>query len=240
MTAQPPSPRHAWAGVRAICFDLGGTLVLPDAEPTTGQVARVLGMSLAEARRVMELGAKRRRVRPADLAESLAARFGRASHVGALTLVLERARRRASEPELFEDVRPALTALRQRGFALFALSNSLGSSIPAEPPTVFGELLDEVVYSADTGSVKPEPEAFAAVERLSGLVAHQLLLVGDSRRADVAGAAAVGWHTAWLDRHHVGTGPVPGQTARLTTLATLPLLLPAGSSPARPTTSETR
>lgn len=239
MIAQPRLRRTVWAGVRAICFDLGGTLVRPEAEPTTGQVAQVLGISLEEARAVMEQRAKRRRITAEDLARDLAAAFGRTALVGPLTHVLERARQRAAEPELFPDAEPALTALRQRGFALFALTNSLGSSIPDEPPQAFRHLLDQVIYSAETGAVKPEREAFAAVEHAGGLAPDQLLHVGDSPRADVAGAAAAGWHTAWLDRRRVG-GPLPARTVRLHTLTALPLLLPAGPAPAQASNSEAR
>ncbi|MER5210967.1 HAD family hydrolase [Streptomyces sp. NPDC002838] len=226
--------------MRGICFDVGGTLVRPEAEPTTGQVAQVLGISLDEARAVMEQGAKRCRITPEDLACDLAAAFGRPALVGSLTHVLERARQRAAEPELFADVEPALAVLRERGFVLFALTNSLGSSIPAEPPTVFRTLLDRVVYSAETGAVKPERAAFTAVEHVCGLGPDQLLHVGDSLRADVAGAAAAGWHTAWLDRRFAD-GPLlsAARTVRLHTLTTLPLLLPAGPAPAPPVTSET-
>ncbi|GAA0347136.1 HAD family hydrolase [Streptomyces blastmyceticus] len=240
MIAQTRLRRTLWRGVRGICFDLGGTLVRPEAEPTTGQVAQVLAISLDEARAVMEQGAKRRRITPEDLARDLAAVFGRPALVGSLTHVLERARQRAAEPELFPDVEPALAVLRERGFVLFALTNSLGSSIPAEPPTAFRTLLDRVIYSAETGAVKPERAAFTAVEHACGLGPDQLLHVGDSLRADAAGAAAAGWHTAWLDRRF-SDGPLlnPARTVRLHTLTTLPLLLPAGPATAPPVTSET-
>jgi FMN hydrolase / 5-amino-6-(5-phospho-D-ribitylamino)uracil phosphatase len=232
--AQPRLRRTLWAGVRGICFDLGGTLVRPETEPTTGQVAQLLGIPLHEARSVMEQRAKRRRIAPEDLARDLAVAYGRPALVSPLTHVLERARQRAAEPDLFEDVRPALTALQRRGFVLFALTNSLGSSIPAEPPVAFQGLLDQVIHSAETGAVKPEREAFAAVERAAGLTPDRLLHVGDSPRADVAGAVAAGWHAAWLDRRRVG-GPLPALTVRLHSLTTLPLLLPA-----RPMNSEAR
>ncbi|WP_234431268.1 HAD family hydrolase [Streptomyces sp. NRRL F-5053] len=241
MIAHSRLRRTLWRGVRGICFDLGGTLVRGEAEPTTGQVAQVLGISLDEARAVMERGAKRRRISPEALARDLSAAFGRPALVGPLTHVLERARQRAAEPELFADAEPALAALRERGFLLFALTNSLGSSIPADPPTAFRALLDGVIYSAETGAVKPERAAFTAVEDACGLGPGQLLHVGDSLRADVAGAAAAGWHTAWLDRRFAG-GPLlsPARTVRLHTLTTLPLLLPAGPTPAPPVTSEAR
>ncbi|OLT36360.1 hydrolase [Actinomadura sp. CNU-125] len=211
--------------MRGVCFDLGGTLVRPEVEPTTGQVARVLGISLTEARGVMGVQAKRRRIEPADLADDLAAAFDSPELAGSLTHVLERARRRAAEPELFPDVADMLAALRRQGLALFALTNCLGSSIPEQMPTDLAPLLDGVVYSADTGAVKPERAAFAAVEYTAGLMPDQLLHVGDSLRADAAGADAAGWHSAWLDRQRCG-GPLPVRTIRLHTLTVLPLLLP--------------
>ncbi|WP_431984148.1 HAD family hydrolase [Streptomyces qinglanensis] len=232
-TQQQRSRRTLWEGVRGICFDLDGTLVRPEAEPTTGQVAQMLGIPLEEARTMMEQGAKRRRTTPEALARDLAAAFHRPALAGPLTQVLEQARQRAAEPELFPDAEPTLVALRERGFALFALTNSLGSSIPAEPPQAFRTLLDQVIYSAETGAVKPEREAFAALEHVSRLGPDRLLHVGDSPRADVAGAAAAGWHTAWLDRHQAG-GPLmtSARTVRLHTLTTLPLLLTAGPATA--------
>ncbi|MEU0741170.1 HAD family hydrolase [Streptomyces sp. NPDC006134] len=232
------SGRVVWAGVRAVCFDLGGTLVRPEPVATTGQVAEILGISLEEARALMGRGAKRRLVAPQDLAHELAAGFGRPGLAGPLTEVLERARRRAQDPQLYPDVPDTLAALRGRGFALFAMTNALGSSVPEQEPEVLRELLDGVFYSARTGTIKPEPEAFAIVERACGLSPEKLLHVGDSLAADVRGAASAGWHTAWLDRHHA-TGPLvsAARTLRLSSLNTLPLLLPARVA-AVPTASE--
>ncbi|MFJ4774602.1 HAD family hydrolase [Streptomyces uncialis] len=226
-----------WSHVRGICFDLGGTLVRTDPEPTTGQVAHVLGISLERARQIMEDGPKRRRTTPEDLAGDLAADFHRPALLGPLLSVLERARQRAAEPDLFPDAAPTLTALRRRGFALYGLTNSLGSSVPEVPPPALRELLDDVFHSADTGAVKPEREAFAHVERASGLVPREVLPVGDSLRADVVGAASAGWHSAWLDRDQPAGYPNPEpldvpRVDRLTSL--LPLL------PARPTEALTR
>ncbi|MDT0318556.1 HAD family hydrolase [Streptomyces millisiae] len=225
-----------FTGVRGVCFDLGGTLVRPDTLPTTGQVAALLGISLTAARTVMEDGAKRRRIAPDQLAHDLATTFRRPALAGRLAAVLREARERAVDPELFEETEGTLTLLRQRGFALFALTNSLGSSIPDQPPA-YQRLLDAVVYSADCGAIKPERAAFAAIEKVSGLPGHELLHVGDSLRADAAGALAAGWHAAFLSRPTTTgpTGPVPEAAVLIRTLAALPTLLPA--HPARQTAS---
>ncbi|MBF9071747.1 HAD family hydrolase [Streptacidiphilus fuscans] len=219
-----------WAPVRGVCFDLGGTLVVTDTEPTTGQVAHVLGITLQEAREVMEAGAKRRRIAPADLAAHLARDFGRPHVFEQLRRVLEGARTRAGSARLFPDALAVLQLLRARGFALFAMTNSLGSSIPAQEPG-FHALLDAVVYSADTGFCKPERGAFGAVESLSGLAPHQLLHVGDSARADAAGAVSAGWHAAYLHRPEDTRLPQMAEPPAVTirTLRTLRHLLPARS-----------
>lgn len=218
----------AWAGVKAVCFDLGGTLVRPDTHPTTGQVAGVLGISLEKARHLMERQAKRRQVTPAELARELATTFARPGLIGPLQQVLAAAQARAADPELYEDTIPTLRHLRRRGFALFAMTNSLGSSIPEQSPP-FHQHLDAVIASAVTGFCKPERAAFAAVEQFSGLVPGELLHVGNSVRADVTGALMAGWHAAYLHRPIAGGAPqsVQSPAVSIRTLRTLQHLLPA-------------
>ncbi len=219
-----------WAAVRGVCFDLGGTLVVTDTHPTTGQVAHVLGITLQQAREVMEVGAKRRRITPADLASDLVCDFGRPEAFEPLLRVLEGARTRAAAPQLFPDALATLQLLRARGFALFAMTNALGSSIPEQEPG-FHALLDAVVQSADTGFCKPERQAYEAVEAVSGLKPPELLHVGDSARADAAGAVAAGWHAAYLHRIEDTRLPHLAEPPAVTirTLRTLGHLLPARS-----------
>lgn len=219
-------------GVRAVCFDLGGTLVRPDDEPTTGQVAALLGIPLPQARTAMERRAKRTRITAEQLAFDIAAEFHRPDLAAALASTLTRARQRAEEPDLYADVAPTLATLRERGIATFALTNSLGSSAPDELPRAFRGLLNHVVYSADTGAVKPERRAFAAVETVSGLRPDELVHVGDSLRADVHGAITAGWRAVWLNRGLADELP-RGQTyvTTIRSLEALPLLLPDAPVP---------
>ena len=60
--------------------------------------------------------------------------------------------------------------------------------------------LDAVVISEEVGLRKPRAEVFNAVSQQLGLPAREILHVGDSLDADVAGAAAVGSPTAWITR----------------------------------------
>jgi HAD superfamily hydrolase (TIGR01549 family) len=63
-----------------------------------------------------------------------------------------------------------------------------------------GRHLTGVVVSEEVGLRKPRPEIFAAVAESLGLASEEILHVGDSLRADVAGAAASGMRTVWLTR----------------------------------------
>ncbi|WP_406297382.1 HAD family hydrolase [Embleya sp. NBC_00888] len=221
-------PRHAggFADVAAVSFDFGGTLVRPDTRPTTGQIADVLGITLDDARAQMGKIAKRRLISPGDLAAEIALLHHHHALVGPLVQVLQGARQRAATPDLFEDAVPILKLLRARGFALYGMTNALGSSIPNEPPA-FQALLDDVFASAETGACKPEREAFAVVERAVGLAPNRLLHVGDSVRADVTGALAAGWHAAYVQRSGDTDAPaIPSHVPRIRTLAALAHLLP--------------
>ena len=61
-------------------------------------------------------------------------------------------------------------------------------------------LLDPVVISEDVGIRKPRAEIFEAVLARLGAAPEDVIHVGDSLSADVAGAAALGMRTAWLTR----------------------------------------
>ena len=60
--------------------------------------------------------------------------------------------------------------------------------------------LHPVVISEEIGIRKPRREIFEAVASALELVPEEILHVGDSLRADVGGAAALGMKTVWLTR----------------------------------------
>lgn len=192
--------RAALHRVRAVSFDLGGTVVqLPRGRPTTALVADVLGLPMPEARAWMESGPKLRRLSAAHLAAKLAIEFNRPDTRRLLRDVLEAARRAAGAPALFDDAVPVLAELRRRGYLVVALSNAVGSSAPDRDP-VYYRCFDAVLPSYDTGVCKPDRQAFATVEQSVGLQPDQLVHVGDSVRVDVHGALDAGWHGVHLDR----------------------------------------
>ena len=62
--------------------------------------------------------------------------------------------------------------------------------------------LSLVVTSEDARAYKPRPEPFEAGLRLLGLQLGDVLHIGDSVDADVAGAQALGMDIAWLNRRN--------------------------------------
>lgn len=62
------------------------------------------------------------------------------------------------------------------------------------------DLFDTVVISEAAGVRKPHPEIFRATLSGLGVSQDEVLHVGDSLKADVAGAAALGIPTVWITR----------------------------------------
>jgi putative hydrolase of the HAD superfamily len=100
----------------------------------------------------------------------------------------------------YPDAVPALSALRDRGLRLIAVSN-WDCSLPGvlERCGLDG-LLDGTVTSAEAGAPKPDPAIFAAALELAGCEPDEALHVGDTFDEDVAGAAAAGIRPLLIDR----------------------------------------
>ena len=116
---------------------------------------------------------------------------GLAAELNALYL-----KHRFEDIELYPDVIVTLDMLRSR-FTLGLLSNGNGYPERCGLPNRFSF----VVFSQDVGVEKPDPEIFAVGCRRAGCRADQLMHVGDSLTADVAGADAVGAVSVWLNRY---------------------------------------
>jgi putative hydrolase of the HAD superfamily len=117
-----------------------------------------------------------------------------AAHVNAVYLT-----HRFEDTELFDDVLPALDALRGR-YELGLISN--GNTYPER--TGLGGRFRFVVFSQDHGIEKPDPRLFEIAIEEAGCAGRELLHVGDSLRDDVGGAKGVGVRSVWLNRNHAG------------------------------------
>jgi putative hydrolase of the HAD superfamily len=108
----------------------------------------------------------------------------------------------------FPDVRPALTAARERGQRLVVVSNWDVSLIGVLRALELEPLLDGILTSAAAGARKPSPAIFEQALTLAGVRASETIHVGDTLDEDVAGARAAGIEPILIRR---GDGPpVPG------------------------------
>ena len=126
----------------------------------------------------------------------------------------------------FDDVLPALAALATAhpSVALGVVTNGEGEPQRAKLAAIgLNERFRIVLASGDEGVAKPEAEIFAlACERL-GVGQEQTAHVGDRLDLDAEGAVAAGLHGIWLDRR----GEAFGQTRvpRISSLRELPAVL---------------
>ena len=122
---------------------------------------------------------------------------------------------------LYPDVLDALALLRQKGFRLWLLSNAQQVFTAYELRYLgLGEHLDGIYLSSDYGCRKPDGHFFHALLNEQKLDPAKCLMIGNDRKTDIAGAAAVG-----LDTLYMHTGMTPSDQA-----AADPTLLP-GKAP---------
>ncbi|GAA3345148.1 hypothetical protein GCM10020358_51130 [Amorphoplanes nipponensis] len=104
--------------------------------------------------------------------------------------------RPGGHPPLYADARPFLAA---RTVPVCLVSDADRDSLHALLDH-HGITVEAVVTSEDARAYKPRPEPFRMALRRLGVTAAEVLHVGDSPAADIAGAAALGIATAFVRR----------------------------------------
>ncbi|MCC5808568.1 MAG: HAD-IA family hydrolase [Opitutales bacterium] len=198
--------------VRAVTFDVGGTLVAP--HPSVGAIyAEVLsthGFAAdpatverdfrdafrhhSETLPTSDRAFWERVFRDACASASIPANFFTAAFEDAFAAFAEGRRWRVTD-----GAAELLGALKVHGYSLAVLSNS-----DSRFRTVLGdhgldEYFDHCFLSGEVGFEKPDIRIFRHTEIALGLAPVQILHVGDSSSADYAGATAAGWHAFLLD-----------------------------------------
>lgn len=98
--------------------------------------------------------------------------------------------------ELYEDVRPALVALR-RHYVLGALTNG-----NADVGRIgLADLFHFALSPPAVGAAKPDPAMFVAACERADVPPHAAVHVGDSPEQDMDGARATGMRCVWMNRH---------------------------------------
>jgi len=115
---------------------------------------------------------------------------------------------------LYADVRPAFERLKSRGLAVGIISNWDSRLVTLLNGLGLGDVLDDIVSSADVALHKPDPRIFELACSRLGVSPHEAAHVGDHHYADVLGASAVGMKALLIDRHGNACA-TPGAVATL-------------------------
>ena len=102
--------------------------------------------------------------------------------------------------EIYDDVAPVLTALASRGFVLGVISNSHRSLDAFKEHFKLDLLLGTAISSAEHGYMKPHRSIFEAALAHANVDAAEAVMVGDSLKADIEGARAIGMKGVLLRR----------------------------------------
>lgn len=197
--------------VQAVLFDVYGTLF-------------EIGERRAPYRRLLQLGVRQgRKACSTDTGTLMSRPVGLAQAARLLGIDLTDAQLEQLEAELalelasvtpFADALPALHALRDAGVKLGLCSNlAMDYTAPVLAQLPFE--LDAYCWSFEAGAIKPEPAIYAHACRQLACAPGNVLMVGDTFKADVAGPRAFGMQALLLDRKQRASTDVtiPGLSA---------------------------
>ena len=104
---------------------------------------------------------------------------------------------------LYTDVKPAFERLHAAGVAVGIISNWDSHLVSLLRGLGLGDLLGDIVSSADVGLHKPDPRIFELACQRLGVAPADAAHVGDHHYADYLGASALGMRALLIDRHGV-------------------------------------
>ena len=116
---------------------------------------------------------------------------------------------------LYPETRSVLESLRAAGYQIAVCSN-LAAPYAETIEQELGDLLDVIIWSFNTGAVKPSSKIYEDLLHKSASAPKQSLMVGDSYTADVEGARAAG-----LDALHLVRGTQPTNPDQIASLGLL-------------------
>jgi len=128
---------------------------------------------------------------------------------------------------VFPDAKATLLELRTRGYRLGLLSNTWWAAAWHDTEITTHELaplLDAVVYTSDLPHSKPHPYVFQYVAERLGVQPDECVMVGDRMIDDISGALSVGMRAVWRKSDY--PWPKPEHIHPTAVIETLSELLP--------------
>lgn len=175
--------------VQAVCFDCFGTLMSVIEGP--GAYRKLVGTAPNRS-------AMRHQVltQPQSFEQHAHARGWPLSAIAAGRMALND---ELASIQVFDDAYAVLTALRAKGLKI-ALCSNLAMEFGPAALKALPFLFDSTVLSFEVGQVKPDPAIFDMVCSSLACAPGQVLMVGDSARADIEGARAAGMLALQINR----------------------------------------
>ena len=231
--------------IRAVLFDLGGTLVDEADYEAWAALARRVYLDLDADTIAHFVGEVQREVdaTPTGLPQPEAVvEFWRRVLARAAGREVDRATaarywgmlHEAEGPvRLFSDVRRCLDQLKGEHRALGVVSNSTSEAAVRRilDRTRILEYFDRVVSSGTEGVAKPDPEIFRRATSRLGLKPQEAVYVGNLPVTDARGAAAAGLHGVWLNREGMELGDDPPEIMSLLEVPLVVARLERGDGP---------
>jgi putative hydrolase of the HAD superfamily len=197
--------------IRAVTFDVGGTLI--ECWPSVGHIYAEVAARYG-ARPLSPIVLNRRFKRAwkafknfghtaADWSALVDATFCGLIEIVPSQTFFPQLFERFSEPDawhIFEDVLPALTALKSRGLKLGIISNWDERLRLLLAKLNLAGYFESIIISCEAGVRKPAARIFNSACAALGTERAQTLHVGDSREMDLDGARAAGLQALWLRR----------------------------------------
>ncbi len=222
------------ARIRAVLFDLGGTLVDNyDFEHWAALARRCFvetdGESIAHAVAEVERETDVKQAQPRDewtfpefWRSILTRAAGRDVDTESAERFLKLARERPGYTRLYSDARRCLEVLAGQGRRLGVVSNSSSEARVRAILDANGVLpfFERIVSSGTEGVAKPDPEIFRRALARMELPAEAALYIGNLAYTDAQAAREAGLHGVWLNRSGTGMGIDPPE---ITSLLEVPL-----------------
>ena len=127
---------------------------------------------------------------------------------------------------LFEDTRPVLTNLKDKGIKLGLLTNGGRDSQRAKLERfALSDYFDYIGISEEIGHAKPDAAVFELALAALGATATEAWMVGDHLEWDIAGAQGVGMAAVWFNPDEATLPAASTPNYVIATLSQLPGLL---------------
>ncbi|HEX4122411.1 MAG TPA: HAD-IA family hydrolase [Verrucomicrobiae bacterium] len=217
-------PLVDWSAIRAVTFDVGGTLIEP--WPSVGhiyaEIAKRHGINVAAEKLERQFATawkakKNFGYSMAEWSDLVTQSFAEVTPPPGDALFSDLYREFASATawRIFDDVVPCLRSLKGRGLKLGIISNWDDRLRPLLGALELEKYFDAVLVSSEVRHHKPDSRLFEAAAARLGEPAETILHIGDSAGEDLQGARGAGFKALLLRRSGAGAGDTISTLGRL-------------------------